>query len=135
MSAVKGTIIICNEQGYFKGMKCSKAAGQWSWELKVDWHHEDGVWSSDVFLYTGVATDDQGGPFIGCEVIEAGWSPRGDVLHVVGKRDSAKLTRDEEQILGVGMTGSDYKRYANEKYGKKHRYVDPDYGDSSESDG
>jgi hypothetical protein len=129
MSQVTGVISICDEQGHFKGMKCSKADGQWSWEIEVDWYDENAVWSSSVFLYTGVATDDQGAPFMGCEVIESGWSPRADVLHVVGKRDSDNLTRNEEQILGVEMTGSEYKQYANEKHGKKHRYADPEYGD------
>jgi hypothetical protein len=134
MSAVKGTIAICGEQGHFRGMKCSEVDGQWSWEIEVDWYDERGEWDSSVFLYTGVATDDRGHPFIGCEILEANGGPGEEVLHVVGKRDSARLTRDEEQILGVEMTGSEYKQYANEKYGKKHRYVDSDYGDSSEND-
>jgi hypothetical protein len=134
MSAVRGTITIGNDQGYFKGMNCLEADGECSWQIDVDWHDEMSFLDASVFLYTGVVEDDEGNPLIGCEISGAGGGIRGIELRLVGKRDCDGLTGEEEEILGVGLTGYEYKHYANREYGKKHRYVDPDKEYSSEND-
>jgi hypothetical protein len=125
MSAVRGTITIGDNRGYFEGMKYSEGYGECCWRFVVDWYDQSSFSEASVTLYAGVVQDDEGNPLIGCGI------PR---LSLVGKRDCDVLTGEEEDILGVGLTGYEYKDYANEKYGKRYRYVDPDKEYSSEDD-
>jgi hypothetical protein len=116
--------------------------GTASWELKVEWDRAGenlGYWMT---LKWGKIKDKNGLPFL-LAVIPgdrlATWAigkRYPSALTYAEKEKVTILTPEEEEMLGVWISASDFKKYANDTFGVKHRYADHiEFDEMSDEDG
>jgi hypothetical protein len=114
--------------------------GKACWELEVEWDPAGQDLGSPVELSWGKIKDKNETPFLLAMIPDdrvAAWA--------IGKRYPSTLaekgkvtilTPKEEEMLGIDISGPDFKKYADNTFGVKHRYADHlEFDGMSDEDG